>query len=274
VSRYNATTNYVGTGGFPPAGSTMTLISNQFATDTFIFNPATDSFKYLVSGTLYQNNTTDINTLLGLAATATPNQGAGTNNFADFTVPALNAYLYLIWDFRAAIPTNLCYSDLNITDACCGCGPLSPESYNCVSGMCVDPGDGSGVYSSLGDCESSCSSIVSYNCVSGTCIDPGDGSGIYSTLASCQNNCVPVQYTIDNSASDNALDACNGSVSTSLVWTSPGNTGPVIGMIFYDYINLTTPFIGSTGWRKLTLNGVNYAAEVNSVGELTNFSLC
>ena len=36
VSRYNATTNYVGTGGFPPAGSTMTLISNQFATDTFI----------------------------------------------------------------------------------------------------------------------------------------------------------------------------------------------------------------------------------------------
>ena len=274
VSRYNATTNYVGTGGFPPAGSTMTLISNQFATDTFIFNPATDSFKYLVSGTLYQNNTTDINTLLGLAATATPNQGAGTNNFADFTVPALNAYLYLIWDFRAATPTNLCYSDLNITDACCGCGPLSPESYNCVSGVCVDPGDGSGVYSSLGDCESSCSAIVSYNCISGTCIDPGDGSGIYSTLASCQNNCVPIQYIIDNSASETALDACNGSVSTSLVWTSPGNTGPVIGMIFYDYINLTTPFIGSTGWRKLTLNGVNYAAEVNSVGELTNFSLC
>jgi len=157
VSRYNVTTNYVGTGAFPPAGSTMTLISNQFATDTFVFNPATDDFKYLVSATLYGNNTTDINILLGLATTATPNQGGGTNNFADFTVPALNTYLYLIWDFRASIASTLCYSDVSATDACCGCGTPIPESYNCISGTCVDPGDGTGTYPSLAACESSCS---------------------------------------------------------------------------------------------------------------------
>ena len=155
ISRYNVTTNFVGTGAFPPAGSTMTLISNQFATDTFVFNPATDKFKYLVSNTLYGNNTIDVNTLLGLATTITPNQGGGTNNYADFTVPALDTYLYLVWDFRAAVPVTLCFS-ATLNDACCGCvGPVA-ESYNCVSGTCTDPGDGTGTYATLEECESAC----------------------------------------------------------------------------------------------------------------------
>lgn len=156
VSRYNVTTGPVGTGAFPPAGSAMTLISNQFATDTFVFNPATDKFKYLASDTLYGNNTTDINTLLGLAVTATPNQGGGTNNYAEFTVPALQDYLYLVWDFRAAIASTLCYSSSSASDACCGCGTPVPESYNCVSGNCIDPGDGTGTYPTLEDCQAAC----------------------------------------------------------------------------------------------------------------------
>jgi hypothetical protein len=121
VSRYNVTTNFVGTGAFPPAGSTVSLISNQFATDTFVFNPAEDEFKYHVSDTLYANNSTALNTLLGLATTATPNQGGGAYNYAEFTVPALQDYLYLIWDFRQSIPVTLCYSDVDITDVCCNC---------------------------------------------------------------------------------------------------------------------------------------------------------
>jgi hypothetical protein len=121
VSRYNITTNYVGTGGFPPAGSVMSLISNQFATDTFVFNASENKFKYLASNTLYNNNSTDINTLLGLATTATPNQGGGSYNYADFTVPTLQDYLYLIWDFRQAVPVTLCYSDIDIQDVCCNC---------------------------------------------------------------------------------------------------------------------------------------------------------
>lgn len=31
------------------------------------------------------------------------------------------------------------------------------ESYNCVSGTCVDPGDGTGTYATLGECEAACS---------------------------------------------------------------------------------------------------------------------
>ena len=121
VSLYNITTNYVGTGGFPPAGSTMSLISNKLATDTFVFNPATDKFKYLASDTLYANNTANINSLLALATTATPNLGSGSYNYANFTVPTLEDYLYLIWDFRSSSPVELCYSVASTEDACCGC---------------------------------------------------------------------------------------------------------------------------------------------------------
>ena len=121
VSRYNVTTGPVGSGAFPPAGSTMTLISNQFATDTFVFNPAQDKFKYHTSDTLYGNNSANINTLLGLATTATPNQGSGAYNYADFTVPVLQDYLYLIWDFRQSVPVTLCYSNVDIADVCCNC---------------------------------------------------------------------------------------------------------------------------------------------------------
>ena len=30
---------------------------------------------------------------------------------------------------------------------------------------------------------------VSYNCIDGTCIDPGDGTGTYSSLVSCESDC-------------------------------------------------------------------------------------
>ena len=162
VSRYNVTTDFVGTGAFPPTGSIMSLISNQFATDTFVFNTDTDKFKYLMSDTLYANNSTEINALLSAATTASPNLGGGTSNYAEFIVPALQDYLYLIWDFRAAVPVTLCYSTIGVEDACCNCGGIVQESYNCVSGECIDPGDGSGMYSTLGACESHCG-IVGYN---------------------------------------------------------------------------------------------------------------
>jgi hypothetical protein len=34
----------------------------------------------------------------------------------------------------------------------------APVSYNCVSGTCVNPGDGTGTYATLGECEAACSS--------------------------------------------------------------------------------------------------------------------
>ena len=182
VSRYNLTTNFVGAGGFPPASSIMSLISNKFATDTFVFNTLTDEFKYFVSATLYNNNTTDINTLLGLADTIVPNLGGGNNNYGDFIVPTLNTYLYLIWDFRAASPIILCYSTVDLADVCCGCGPIVQESYNCVEGNCEDPGDESGAYATLAECQAACGD-PGYNYYAFTPCSGGGATQFRSVLA-------------------------------------------------------------------------------------------
>lgn len=65
------------------------------------------------------------------------------------------------------------------------------STWNCVSGVCVDPGDGSGTYPTLQACQAVCGAIpVSYNCVAeGSCVDPGDGTGTYATLAECLAAC-------------------------------------------------------------------------------------
>jgi hypothetical protein len=87
-----------------------------------------------MTNTFYPNTPATISTLLGLATTATPNQGGGNNNYAQFTVPALQDYLYLIWDFRDSSPIELCYSSTTPFDACCGCEPTpAPPTVLCYS---------------------------------------------------------------------------------------------------------------------------------------------
>jgi hypothetical protein len=49
----------------------------------------------------------------------------------------------------------LCYSDVSIEDVCCDCA-IPIESYNCESGDCVDPGDGTGFFSTLEECQADC----------------------------------------------------------------------------------------------------------------------
>jgi len=119
ASLYNITTGFVGTGAFPQGGSTMSLISNQFSTDTFTFS-AGNKFKYLRSNTLYANNPAGLSSILSTSTAATPILGGGTYNYAEFTVPSTGSYLYLIWDLRTATPIDLCKSN-TVANACCTC---------------------------------------------------------------------------------------------------------------------------------------------------------
>jgi hypothetical protein len=129
ISRYNQNDGIVGTGAFPQQGSTMRLISNQFIpTDTFVFKPAYNKLKYLMTDTLYLNNVSEITTLLSLASTATPATTSPSYNDATFTVPATQDYLYLIWDLRDSVQTELCYGETNV-DVCCNCN-------NCGEATC------------------------------------------------------------------------------------------------------------------------------------------
>jgi hypothetical protein len=123
VSRYNITSGFEGSGGFPPELSTMRLSTNKISPDNYDFDTAQDKFKYLRTNVLYGNNDTDIQALLAASNQATPILGSNPLYYADFTVPASSNgnYLYLIWDLRDSNPVQLCYSDTSENDACCNC---------------------------------------------------------------------------------------------------------------------------------------------------------
>jgi len=123
VSRYNSSTGAQGFGSFPLDGSVVTLISNKIGFDDFDFNPATNNFRWLRSNTLYNNTSVDINALLVAANVAAPIMGSAPTYYADFVMPtSTDQYLYLIWDLRSPVETVLCYDELSLISACCGCG--------------------------------------------------------------------------------------------------------------------------------------------------------
>ena len=124
VSSYSQVTGAAGTGGFPPAGATMELISNKFGFDDFVFDIATDKFRYLRSNTLYPNTAQGIANLIAASTIVAPTGSAGYYS-GTFTVPSNGEYLYLIWDYRTSLPLELCYSNVNENDSCCGCSPIS-----------------------------------------------------------------------------------------------------------------------------------------------------
>lgn len=121
ISQYQLITGLPGTAGFPPAGSDMTMAFHSFGFDDFVFNPLSNSFKFLRTDTLYDNNTEDITALLGEATQIEVISGGGSYYYSDFVVPSEGQYLYMIWDYRESLPVTLCYSEISETDACCGC---------------------------------------------------------------------------------------------------------------------------------------------------------
>jgi hypothetical protein len=121
VSRFNSVSGAQGTAGIPVDGGIMTIATNKIGTDTFVFNPATDKFKYLRTNTAYTNIPGSIATLLSLANTATPLLGGGTYNYANFNAGSVSDFLYLIWDFRTSTPVTLCYDAEFIEGVCCTC---------------------------------------------------------------------------------------------------------------------------------------------------------
>jgi hypothetical protein len=142
VSRYNTVTGPQGSASIPTDSSTMRMISSGGGALTFQFDPLSDSFKYLRTNTLYNNNTADITDLLAAANTAPYIAGSGDYFYADFNVGTSDNYLYLIWDFRNSNPVNLCYSKgvVNIQEICCECDPCSEP---CKSWSFRNVGEGS-----------------------------------------------------------------------------------------------------------------------------------
>lgn len=95
-----------------------------------------------------------------------------------------------------------------------------------------------------------------------------------STTTSTTTTVAFQTYIIDNGASGDSATACSGSTTTSVVYADPVYNVPMVGMVFYTNTALTTPFVGSPGWRKITKSGINYAGEVDTSGQLQNYVTC
>ena len=121
VSLYNATTGPKGFGSIPVDNSDVFMFSNKIPPDTFDFDILNDNFRYHTSNTLYNNNSANILTLLGLSTNVTPIIQSGNIFQASFNAGTLQDYLYLIWDYRASTTVDLCYSSVDIEDVCCNC---------------------------------------------------------------------------------------------------------------------------------------------------------
>jgi hypothetical protein len=69
-------------------------------------------------------------------------------------------------------------------------GMPQPATYECINYSCVDPGTGSGSYSTLLACQTNCTAPITYECdFPAGCYDPGNGSGFYTDLADCNLDC-------------------------------------------------------------------------------------
>jgi hypothetical protein len=159
VSRYDTIVGFEGQGAFPPGGSLLTMRTNKAVSDTFVFDPLTDKFRYARANVLYPNTQSGINTLLGVSSIASPISGGSGTFEASFTVPANTGgkYLYLIWDLRDSVSTELCYSSASAIlpqkKSCCACDKCNST---CVSVQIVNTSaiNGAEVYFPLGRTES------------------------------------------------------------------------------------------------------------------------
>ena len=128
VSLYETISGPQGGGAMPSNNATLTIGSNKSSTDTYDFDINSDNFRYLRSNTLYNNTTTEIQSLLVASINVTPISppiNGNTAYTASFPMPTTGQYLYLIWDYRDSTPIELCYDNSSAEAACCNCAASS-----------------------------------------------------------------------------------------------------------------------------------------------------
>ena len=186
------------------------------------------------------------------------------------------------------------YYNIEVEVVCEGINNSS--SWDCDNqGNCNDPGNGTGQYSSLASCQSSCIA-PSWDCDNqGNCYDPGTGSGQYSSLASCQSSCIVPSWDCDNqgncydpgngqgvysSISDCEVECVNVSVNDNGITKLKLFPNPFQGLINIQFINtqksnlelIIFNSIGETIYKESALNhtgeyrtSINLARYSNSI---------
>lgn len=254
VSQYQTVTGPQGAGIIPADGATVSVISNKFGTDNYVFNILNDKFRYLRSNTLYSNNNTDIQALLAASINITPISNVGTGSveyFGDFTMPSTGQYLYLIWDYRNSQSYSLCYNASSYLTACCDCEPTSGG----VLGVIMQ---------------------FSPVCLSGTW-DPSNG-GTVRYSATLDNLTPGYTYTssLGINSSNPVVQASLSDVSVNQTFVASATTEVVEFQITWQQNNTSaqiTPLITLSGIEGTAQGDRTYtAAEVSSIAP--NLSSC
>tara|TARA_Y100001937_G_scaffold127701_1_gene200774 strand:+ start:7152 stop:11987 length:4836 start_codon:yes stop_codon:yes gene_type:complete len=209
-SEYLPQTGVRSQGVFPYDGVNLSIRLNKVNFDTYDFIFPSDNFRFLSSNTLFQNNTTDVASLLA-ASTQIPN-GSVTNpspglhqaTVSNLSLPIGNQYLYIIYDLRTVGTQQLCYDASSADDACCLC------TWNCVAFSISPVGESAALV---------CSQVLSNtNYHNGSGALPAIGDLVY-TSSNCEdvisgtvNYAVAGFYKINNSPNQYIIIGANGLV--------------------------------------------------------------
>ena len=133
ASSYTIYNGIQGQGIIPFSGCDMSIQTEKWSSDTYnIKNTGDrlDKFKFLVSSTVYENNFTDLSSLLQAipAANSFTPIGISLSFKSEFNVGNIllsDKILYLVWDLRAANSTLLCFNSditsVGLEAVCCEC---------------------------------------------------------------------------------------------------------------------------------------------------------
>ena len=136
VSYYNIDAGFWGQGSFPYPGVDTNVYTNKIGFDDFDVIVPPNKFLYHTSNVFYANSPGGIVGLLSVATDITPLTQSGTQWKGTFTTPALDNFLYLIWDLRQSTAVELCFSEDDCTTACKDC--YTPPPCNCGSWLVIN----------------------------------------------------------------------------------------------------------------------------------------
>jgi hypothetical protein len=127
-------TGVLSSGMIPADGSDITMVSNKYPSDSFIFN--NNKFKYLISNTAYS-----VNELIPLLNEVTPITGSYQATIEAAELSGFS-HLYLVWDYRFINEFELCYNFDNPYVVCCDCAIgtyfLDSDSFNTATTIYTD----------------------------------------------------------------------------------------------------------------------------------------
>ena len=168
-----------------------------------------------------------------------------------------------------------CSNDCNCSTVEPVC-PVTNVSYNCSNGNCTDPGDGSGVYNTLLECQTICTfppANISYNCSNGNCYDPGDGSGVYLTLVDCENSFIILNQCISQGIIDSGIV---GGLVNQFDWMSINHPSSLTYSYYFEMIPCgpsPTVCVGPNGGCLQRLTSLEVIDTVNIVVLYTAYQI-